>query len=196
MKIAFCFSGQLRTAEYAAEGVLRFIGNLLPNVDFFAHTWDQNLYRTRYYGSKKVVDILEKLKLEDTPRVLDSKIIMPFTAPSTYEVLEKITPIYKFQSIEIEKFSTCAREFHTIYKKLQPHMYGWYKVNELKRRHEGIYNFKYDYVVRTRPDYLFAPTDSLEIEIEKCNKFPNCFFGQPGSNNRLNDVFYIAITSN
>ena len=40
MKIAVCFSGQMRTALEANKSIIKFLGNQLPNVDFFFHTWD------------------------------------------------------------------------------------------------------------------------------------------------------------
>jgi hypothetical protein len=40
MRIAVCFSGQMRTALEANKSIIKFLGNQLPNVDFFFHTWD------------------------------------------------------------------------------------------------------------------------------------------------------------
>ena len=45
MKIAVCFSGMIRTGLYAAPNILNFIGDVLPNCDFFLHTWDQQSNR-------------------------------------------------------------------------------------------------------------------------------------------------------
>ena len=192
MKIAFCFSGQLRTAEHAAEGILRFVGDMLPNVDFFVHTWGKNQHRIRSYQSIKIYEIAKALGLTENLKQLDKKIMLPYKTPSTYEVLKKITPIYKFESIEIENYDNCVHKFPKLYRHLQPHMYAWYKVNELKKLHEQTYNFKYDYVIRTRPDMLFPKETSLSAEIENCEKFPGAFFGQGGLPNRLNDVFYMS----
>ena len=191
MRIAFCFSGQLRTAEYAAEGILRFIGDLFPSVDFFVHTWDQNQHRIRSYQSIKIYEMLKSLNLVN-PKLIDKKIMLPHVAESTFSVLKKLDPIYKFQSIEVEKYKTCQTTFSKIYNHLQPHMYSWFKVNELKKMHEQTYKFTYDYVVRTRPDMLFTRDTTLAAEIKNCEKFPDAFFGQGGTASRLNDVFYIS----
>jgi hypothetical protein len=40
MKIAICFSGQIRTGVQTEPNIKRYIGDLLPICDFFVHTWD------------------------------------------------------------------------------------------------------------------------------------------------------------
>jgi hypothetical protein len=42
MKIAVCFSGQIRTGIEASANIKRFIGDLYPMCDFFIHTWNYN----------------------------------------------------------------------------------------------------------------------------------------------------------
>ena len=42
MKIAVCFSGQIRTGVQAAPNIKNYIGNLWDNCTFFCHTWDMN----------------------------------------------------------------------------------------------------------------------------------------------------------
>lgn len=192
MKIAFCFSGQLRTAEYAADGILRFIGDLLPNVDFFIHTWDQALHKRRDLKSPKITKILEQLQLEKTPHLLDYKIRLPHVHPPTFEILKKINPIYKFKLSEIENTHYSYAAFRNLYGIFKPPFYGWYKVNELKKNYEQTTQVNYDYVIRTRPDMLFPKENSLADEIDHCEKTPKCFFGIGRNDLYMNDVFYIA----
>src|SRR6187551_3406039 len=43
MKIAICFSGQMRYAIKCAPNIKRFIGDV--DADYFIHTWDINQYK-------------------------------------------------------------------------------------------------------------------------------------------------------
>ena len=40
MRIAVCFSGQIRTGVQTAPNIKRYIGDLDPVCDYFVHTWD------------------------------------------------------------------------------------------------------------------------------------------------------------
>ena len=40
MKIAVCFSGQIRTGVQTAPNIKRYIGDLDTVCDYFVHTWD------------------------------------------------------------------------------------------------------------------------------------------------------------
>lgn len=193
MRIAFCFGGQLRTAEYTTENFLRYIGDLLPNVDFFLHTWDENGYKKRYGNSLKIQEICKEQGIED-PKHLDPKILKPFDDLNVYEVINKLQPIYKFRSIEIENFNDyrIAKIGGTIFP---PHFYSWYKVILLKKNYEELRNFKYDFVVKTRPDILIPHNITLQDEIENCKLDTSKFYAQGTHSNRVNDVFWMA-TSN
>lgn len=60
MKIAFCFTGHVRTAQYAVDNILRFAGKLLPNIDFFIHTWDEDVQTDSSYNVYEVLDTIDK----------------------------------------------------------------------------------------------------------------------------------------
>jgi hypothetical protein len=45
MRVAVCFSGMIRTGVQASSNVINFIGDALPNCEFFLHTWEQQSYR-------------------------------------------------------------------------------------------------------------------------------------------------------
>jgi hypothetical protein len=40
MKIAVCFSGLIRTGINCYVNITRYLGDMLPDCDFFLHTWD------------------------------------------------------------------------------------------------------------------------------------------------------------
>ena len=47
MRVAVCFRGQLRTYKYTLENLKRFFNTINDGevtVDYFVHTWDENLY--------------------------------------------------------------------------------------------------------------------------------------------------------
>jgi hypothetical protein len=50
MKIAVIFSTQLRTIKYTTPNLLKFFGELFPQIDFFCHTWDISYHSTKQSG--------------------------------------------------------------------------------------------------------------------------------------------------
>jgi hypothetical protein len=192
MRIAYCFSGMLRTAEYT-DNILHGIGNLKHQVDFFAHTWDTNFYRDLNIKSinfkTKYKDLFDAGASEDELKKL---IIHP--TPTTYEVLDKIKNAYKFRYIEVENQSKQMGDFHKQYGYYVPLWYSWWKSIQLKKHHEDLYGFKYDYVVKSRPDLFLHPEYSLEKELEHITKEGPGFYTADASafRNTASDVYFIA----
>ena len=54
MKIALCFSGQIRTGNITAPNILRYIGDLRDSCDIFVHTWDIESISQAYYALMQV----------------------------------------------------------------------------------------------------------------------------------------------
>lgn len=190
MKIAFCFGGQLRTAEYAANNILNFIGNLLPNIDFFIHTWDINNFRKRYGNSQKIFEICQEQGI-DNPDKLDKSILRPFADLNTFDVLKKINSIYNFKSVEVECYAN-YKDINVKGGQFPPHFYSWYKSIKLKKSFEELRNFKYDIVVKTRPDIIVPRDTKLKDEIDLFLTDPAKFYAQGSHSNRVNDVFWLA----
>ena len=46
MKIAVCFSGQIRTAVENFINIKNFLGDIYNDCDFFMHCWDDCSYKT------------------------------------------------------------------------------------------------------------------------------------------------------
>jgi predicted nucleotidyltransferase len=82
MKIAVCFSGQLRTANHAASNLLRFFGNLFNDIDFYVHTWDINQYKPYY-----------NIRHQEPPEKIE---------PLEFEIFKEI---YNPKRMVIEKYS-------------------------------------------------------------------------------------------
>ncbi len=163
IKIAVCFSGHLRTAEYAAENFLRFFGDLLPNIDIFIHTWEKNQYKPRYLHSLGIKELAEKNGT--TIENLDKKFLFGVDPDETFKILNFLRTTFKGKIInyEVSNFD------HKIIKNLNcpvPRFYSWLKVNRLRQQYEKDSLKKYDFIVRTRPDLVLPNDASLIKELE------------------------------
>jgi hypothetical protein len=179
MKIAFCFCGEVRTGVYASENILNFIGNLLPNVDFFVHTWNKNTFKPRHPSSKKGSISPENPDYNINHNILD--IDRCFSN--------------KIVSFEVENIDTWQQRFNNQYVNFSPQWYSWYKVNTLKKHYENLHNFKYDIVVKTRLDFILPVNNSLAEEIEHVGKNLSSFHACGVTDIRINDVFFISESS-
>lgn len=148
MKIAICFSGELRTGVKSSNNLLNFIGDLLPDCDFFIHTWDINSYRS-------------PLNLRIDP--------MPSTKVPESDFNE-IFKIYKPKGILIEDQKKFWNNLILNYPgtgDLIHLWYGFYQSIELKRKYELENNFQYDVVIKLRTDCIFPPDRVLKDDIEE-----------------------------
>jgi hypothetical protein len=186
MKIAFCFCGHVRTGDYAADNLIRYMGDLLPNIDFFMHTWNTNEYKGVYHNSIRVRELCKEKNCGY--RNLDLRALNPYIPENTFSVIDKMQKKYKkqFKKIEVELFNENIVK-KNVKPKLRPHWYSWYKVNQLKKIYEEDNNFTYDYVIKLRPDIIFSNNDSLQSDIDYClnYKLENSIYLK-------DDVFYIA----
>lgn len=150
LRIAVCFHGQLRTGVKAAPNLKNFFGDLLPNIDFFVHTWDINTTRMplNLAGHK------------------------PPAAKIANTEFEEFTQIYKPINFYVE----CQEQFwNRIGAMYGPGNTGelthlWhsaYYSNQFKKTFEQLHNFKYDVVIRLRPDCIFPPDRKLKDDIEE-----------------------------
>ena len=144
MKIAVCFAGQPRTGVLASPNVLKFIGDLLPNTDFFIHTWTIN-----------------------TSKCLTPGCLLSCNQSSATDVQDFID-IYRPKDFQIQDHDAVCKNFWKpiwnnsvrIYK-WYPQFYSWYRANQLKLQFEKNNNFKYDFVVKLRPDTIYSDNISL-----------------------------------
>ena len=132
MRIAVCFSGQIRTGVEASENIIRYLGEFYPFCDFFIHTWDVN-QNIQYCGSRIF-----------TPEEKVSK-----------ETLLKIKKIYNPNKMVVEKFSKLKDAISPVGDSQK---YLWYSFNksiQYKKEYEEKNNFKYDIVIKLRFDIIF-----------------------------------------
>jgi hypothetical protein len=185
MRIAICFSGQIRTGVEAAPNLLEYIGDLLPYTDFFVHTWDINT-KKNYNGcrirGREQYDISDKLN--------------------------KFSNIYNPKKMVIENLNTITLYGNETFKNkkllkmIPPMWYSFYKSIEYKTRYELINGFKYDYVVKLRPDIILPKIRKLKNEIRMgVGDFENKVYIEntpiefDESNHWCDDVFFISKSS-
>lgn len=148
MKIAICFSGQVRTAVESSPNILKFIGDLLPDCDFFIHTWDINTYRPP----------------------LNLRILPPIPTKVSKEEINQYFEIYKPKNIIVENFELYWKRINTengITGDLVPLWHSFYYSIQLKKMYEEINQFKYDIVIKLRPDCIFPPDRRLIDDIDE-----------------------------
>jgi hypothetical protein len=149
-RIAICLAGQLRTGVDALPSLLKYIGDLLPQCDFFMHTWDVESYTNPGFGSKRLDDL-----------GIDARIIHPIDVSAVYEYAKVVKPI----SVTVSNY----RDWEYMPFKLggDPHLYSVRQANLLKSNYEKEYHFGYGVVLRTRPDLIYDPKKSLKDDIEQ-----------------------------
>jgi len=134
MRVALCIAGQMRTYRKCYKKLKKnIIDPLKP--DIFIHTWDYAGVSTKVDGSRG-----EKI----TYKTLDA-----FFSPKSC-VIEKFKEGYhdSFRGVTVpETLKNMPR-----YKGNVPQFYKVYECNRLKQDYERKFSFKYDVVIRIRPD--------------------------------------------
>jgi hypothetical protein len=183
MKIAICFSGQIRTGVTCAPNILRYIGDLRPNCDFFVHTWD---IETQSWYNKTQLPV-------QTPYLLkDKKIFSDFYA--CYQPLSMVVePYYLSRKVSTlwSSFRVNPDNNRNVYAMFE----SIYEANRLKKLHEDKHKFKYDIVVRIRPDLIFHKDKSLKEDmglIEHDRMFITANHLGMWGEKALEDIFWIG----
>ncbi len=153
MKIAVCFSGMVRTGLEAFPSIHRFIGDLWDSCDFFMHTWDLDYHNVLTGESLEHFDTFNKGNLQ----LKELKV-------------QQLSALYNFRSIEVEPYHKTIVNFSDMFSNyieddrwLIPWFYSWHKSIILKKKFEATNNFKFDVVVKLRPDVVF----NKEITLQK-----------------------------
>jgi hypothetical protein len=185
MKIAICISGQIRTGITCAPNILRYIGDLLPNCDFFIHTWDIES-QSNYNNNSHIIPVQTPYKLKD------KKIFSDFYA--CYNPISMTVEPYFLSKPKGDKWASfrinpkTGRNGFAMFDSI-------YEANQLKKYHEDLHNFKYTYVVRTRPDLIFRADKSLREDInliEHDRMFITANHLGMWDDRHLEDIFWIG----
>lgn len=161
MKIALCFSGQIRTGVEVAPNILNYLGDLRENCDIFVHTWDveTSSQHDYLYKDQDKLDKIKNLHFE----VKDKNVFSNFRAA----YLPTTMIVEPYNSVETTDTWGGRRQHKKHANKMVAMFESIYEANKLKKMHEEKYDFKYDYVVRIRPDLVFHPRKSLKQDIDE-----------------------------
>lgn len=136
-KLAICFSGAPRTLDQTSPYIKQYIGNLWDNCDFFYHTWD--------------IETTSPWSKEDKKE--------PYSID--YAKIEYFNNFYKPKRISIDSLEGSFVHF----KSQMPMWTSFGRVIQMKKLHESENNFKYDVVIRIRPDLVMHSSKSLEEDL-------------------------------
>ncbi len=180
MRIAVCFYGQLRTAEFAYPNLKRYFGDFYSNIDFFVHTWNVdfvtrpiNLLRTIYTEPSKIEE-----SSSNEYRSLYSPV--EFICDDQVDLRERM---------EFPNGRECD-EYYFVSEMYFPY-FSFYKSIQLKQQHEQANNFTYDVVIKLRPDIIFPPDRNFQNDLDNfltdTSKIYICYH---------DDVFHIGTSEN
>jgi dTDP-glucose pyrophosphorylase len=216
MKIAVCFSGQIRSGLKTSKNLIQFFGKHFNTIDFFVHTWDNNtdpeiggshrgtLPSTDYsldgldddqlkINKIKALEFIKKKKQEKMTLVdRESGPIMWETKLDTDD-FDKFLRIYNPIKYSMESYDEFYKEafhdsnIHHGVNQAFPQWYSFYKSIQLKKEYEEENNFVYDMVVKLRPDIIIDPNITFKTWIDHYFKLPtNTFIIDNLSDNVLN----------
>jgi len=192
MRVAVLLSGQMRTFDQVVENLYN---NLIKpyNADIFISTWAK---RGHSYNHGTLPD--PEVKERATDVITQDMLVRTYktnliaTEIENVETYEQTMPD-AYKDIYINGFTwaglkltgTCVLQFY----KMQ-------RVNQLKLDYEKANNFKYDLVIRCRPDnIMFAPLSPRYLDNLRTNIYGiNCqgtFYP-----NRIYDIFFYSSSEN
>ncbi|MBF8658613.1 hypothetical protein [Pseudomonas putida] len=170
-RVAVCLSGMYRCGNLALDSIYKNVIRPL-DADVFFHSWTEMQVWPGLGGAGDdwLLRIFNKDMLSRCPTALRSKKYFKSKFPRTYEIIDtpkqaefskSILPEnIEFKDILLED-SDClfndrpdeAEKYLSLGSMNQAKMlYGIYKSHELAVAFEKKYNFRYDYIIRCRPD--------------------------------------------
>lgn len=170
IKIALCFSGQIRTGVLTSNNIKNFIGDLINQCDVFVHTWDI---------------------ISQTTSDLNIAGI-PFKEPES--LFEEFSEIWKPKKMVVDNFINWQEQ----YNKIEPLFFSLYQCDKFRKEYQKKNNLDYNFIIKIRPDFIYNPKYKLkdELEIILNSDYGNCIFtmdfGNVISLNKFEDVFWIA----
>jgi hypothetical protein len=150
MRIAVCISGQLRTYRHCVPSLKKNILNR-HDCDVFLHVWEKN-------GSSPkegTTDKDESVTIDELTDLYDPTEVVIEASHPTDSVMLK--------GIKIPDELIQAEPIH--HKGSLPMFYKIYACDQLRQEHEKRNGFKYDAVIKLRPDFIIKkplPAEVLE----------------------------------
>ena len=170
IKIALCFSGQIRTGILTSNNIKNFIGDLVNQCDVFVHTWD--------------------IISQTTPDLNIAGV--PFKEPDS--LFEQFSNIWNPKKMIVDDFIDWQKQ----YIKIEPLFYSLYECDKVRKEYQKENNLDYHFIIKIRPDFIYNPSYKLKDELEIIlnsdygNSIYTMDFGNVISLNKFEDVFWIA----
>lgn len=181
MKIALCFSGGIRNFQDNFQSIYNNL--ILPlNPDIFIHGW--------YF---KIDQIHNKHKIytgTETPQDTVLQLLKPTSYKfETYDKHKEDELSNRFKIKQIQNFYKDNPRLIELYPNTVGMFWSIYQSNLLKSNYEKTHNFKYDIVIRCRPDFIYYtklnihtlklvqkntllfPLDNYAFVTQMCDKF-------------------------
>lgn len=191
MRIALCFSGQNRTGHVTAENIKRYVGDLLPDCDVFAHFWDSETRGTNFANREGAAST--------TSDWHDTKQSNPEKNVEFYSQWAPRTMMVEEYDLQPSKKLWGGRRFDPVAGKYQVSMWrSIYEANKLKQDYAQKNQIAYDYTVRLRSDLVFDASKSLAQDIAEIPDQYTMLFGDHyaiwdyDGRRRIEDIFFIG----
>lgn len=191
MRIALCFSGQNRTGHVTADNIKRYVGDLLPDCDVFAHFWDSESRGTGYANREGANSVAEEWHTARKSNPEKNSEFYCQWAPRTMMVEE--------YALQPTKNLWGGRRWDPVDQKFYVSMWrSLYESNKLKMDYAQKNQIVYDYTVRLRSDLVFDASKSLVEDLKLIPNDQSMLFGDhysiwPGHGmTRIEDIFWIG----
>ena len=190
MRVAVLLSGQMRTFDDPALLQHYFEHLFEPlNADIFVATWTQRGYSYNHGAGAldRQDDIITTNMLEaaykERLKAVEIESLSEFESTLSDEHREIYTTGFEWSGMKIKGTSV-------------PQFYKMSRANQLKRRYEQQNNFRYDLVIRARPDLnMVAPLEQRYLtDLDTTLYHINC----PGTfwPHRVYDIFFYSSSKN
>lgn len=159
MRVAICFSGQLRNVQSTHERWIKpnvIDANAEHQIDFFVHSWYDNTTVGTAYTASNNTDV-----------VVTSK-------PVPDDIIQQIYTCYNPISVELERpIKFDARDYNerrlsgAVPENGISRLWSLWKANQLKKEYEAMHQFQYDVVACARFDLGYLRPFSFNLVREK-----------------------------
>ena len=170
MKIALSFSGQNRTGHVTADNIRRYIGDLLPDCDVFAHFWDSETRGTGYANRLGAVSTDAEWHSPQTTN--------PEKNVEFYRAWTPRTIMVEEYDLQPNRPKWGGRRWDPVEGKWHVSMWrSLYEANKLKMDYAQKNQITYDYTVRLRSDLVFDTSKSLAEDLKSIQNDQMMLFG-------------------
>lgn len=191
MRIALCFSGQNRTGHMTADNIKRYVGDLLPACDVFAHFWDSETRGTGYANRQNAVSTNSEWHSPQTTNPEKNVEFYRAWAPRTIMVEE--------YDLQPNRPKWGGRRWDPVASQWQVSMWrSLWEANKLKMDYAQKNQIVYDYTLRLRSDLVFDKTKSLSEDLKLLPDDNSLLFGDHYAiwpihgMTRIEDIFWLG----